>query len=63
MAEIDKYCSLINEDVTIKYHERIVPVLGKGHSNAGISIDECSQSDNCNVRTRDCPVFLELNSN
>lgn len=62
MAEINKYCSLIDEDVIIDYHERIVPILGKGSTRAGISIDECSHSDHCNARTRDCPVFQELNS-
>ena len=62
MDGINIYCSLIDEYVTIDYHERIVTVLGKGQANAGIHIDECSNSDQCNVKTYDCPVFQELNN-
>lgn len=63
MSELNDYCPIIDGTVNILYHYQKIPVLGTSNLQDGSCyIDECSHSENCNIRLNDCPLFQKLNN-
>lgn len=62
MNQLCDYCSVVNANVTVKYHAQEVPILGKGKTKGSKYIDDCSHVDLCTVGASECPVFKKLNN-
>lgn len=58
--EINDYCDIVSDNVSVQYHYMDVPVLGVGRQQGKPLMDFCSHYDYCNVSDTNCPIFQKL---